>query len=372
MFLLTYVARVCADRCRIGHTIMHNIGIHRTTIAWGEENSNHTGKILYMPQITLGTIILVSVCNEEFCSRKFVSVSFFWQVLRKMGRYNPYLHIFRWRREVLERSDTSNQRSPIPDPMKREVRQRCGFGCVICGMPLYTYEHIWGYANVKRHVASELTLLCDQHQRESTNKLLSREQIIRADKDPYNLQEGVSKPYTLHYEGSDCAVDVGGNVFSFRDDGSNSEFVAFAIDEESIISFKLDNGHWLLNLNVYDRNDNLILLIADNELIYSTTPWDIQLVGHNLVIREAEGKILVDTLFEPPSQIKIQRGHFLHNGIEVEIKPDCLYVVNNHSRFSLNRGFGLNGINLGTQKDKNWGFCMNVGPRYVTNRTNSS
>ena len=74
--------------------------------------------------------------------------------------------------------------------------------------------------------------------------------------------------------------------------------------------------------------------------------------------------ILVDILFEPPSQIKIQRGHFFHNGIEVEIKPDSLYVVNNYSQFSLNHGFGLNGLNLGMHKSRTWGVWMEVEPRF--------
>jgi len=31
-------------------------------------------------------------------------------------------------------------RQNIPLPIQREVRQRCGFDCVICGMPLFKYE----------------------------------------------------------------------------------------------------------------------------------------------------------------------------------------------------------------------------------------
>jgi hypothetical protein len=244
--------------------------------------------------------------------------------------------------------------------MKREVRQRCGFGCVICGLPLYTYEHMLGWTNVRRHVAEELTLLCYQHQYERTHGLLPIEYVKRADLNPYNLHEGVSKPYTLHYSGSNCIADIGRNVSSFQDDGSNSEFVAFAIDEEPIIGFRLDNGHWLLNLSVYDRNDDLILLIVDNELIYSVSPWDIELVGRNLIIREAQRRILVDILFEPPSQIKIQRGYFFHNGIEVEIKPDYLYIVNNRSQFAYCSGFCLNFSNLGMHKPRTWGVWMEV------------
>jgi hypothetical protein len=265
-------------------------------------------------------------------------------------------------------NDTStSNRPPIPDPMKRKVRQRCGFGCVICGLPLYTYEHVLGYANVKRHVADELTLLCDQHQRERTNKLLPVEHVLRANQAPHNLRKGVSTPYTLHYDGPDCIADIGTNVISFRDRGYNTEFIALAIDEDSLISFRLDRGNWLLSLNMFDKNDDLMLLITDNELIYSTIPWDIEFVGHNLIIREAQGNILVDILFELPSRIKIQRGHFLHNGIEIKIKRDSLQILNNHNTLSGNHAYGCNGILLGnTVKPNSWTFCIGDIPHYGT------
>jgi hypothetical protein len=255
----------------------------------------------------------------------------------------------------------SSNRLPVPEPMKREVRQRCGFGCVICGFPLYTYEHILGYANVKRHVASDLTLLCDQHQRESTSRLLPREDIIRADQNPYNLRQGISKPYLLHYGGSNCIADIGKNVFVFQDTGDIIEFIALAIDEDPIVSFKLDNGHWLLNLRAFDKNDGIVARITDNELVYSTSPWDIELVGRNLVIREAERKILLDLLFEPPSQIKVQRGHFQPNGIEVDIGQNYLDVLNIRTRMAGNCGSGVYGINLGEGKGSiRWGIFIGV------------
>jgi len=270
-------------------------------------------------------------------------------------------------------STSTSNRPPIPDPMKREVRQRCGFGCVICGKPLYTYEHILGYANVQRHITDELTLLCDQHQRESTNKLLPREHIIRANKDPYNLLKGVSSPYTLHYDGPDCIVDIGTNVFSFRDEGYGTEFVALAIDDDPLISFRLDRGHWLLSLNVFDKNNDVILQITDNELIYSIVPWDIELVGHNLIIREAQREILVDLLFEPPSRIKIQRGHLLHNGIEIQIYQGYLQFMNNGMKMADCGTDGhTHGILLGNMtKPNRWGFHMPIRRRYITGHTNS-
>jgi trigger factor len=30
----------------------------------------------------------------------------------------------------------------IPEPIMREVRRRCGFDCVLCGLSLYEYERM--------------------------------------------------------------------------------------------------------------------------------------------------------------------------------------------------------------------------------------
>jgi hypothetical protein len=78
----------------------------------------------------------------------------------------------------------------IPEPIKREVRQRCGFGCIICGFPLYEHDHMKEWALVQEHVAEDLTLLCDKHHKEVTNGFLPREKVIEANENPYNLKEG--------------------------------------------------------------------------------------------------------------------------------------------------------------------------------------
>lgn len=70
---------------------------------------------------------------------------------------------------------------------------------MICGMPLYEYEHMEEWAQVQRHVADEITLLCDQHHREKTGGLLPKQVVREANNNPYNLREGVSKPYALYW-----------------------------------------------------------------------------------------------------------------------------------------------------------------------------
>lgn len=225
----------------------------------------------------------------------------------------------------------SDTRDPIPLPMQREVRQRCGFGCVICGLPLYEYEHMEGYAIVQRHVAEEITLLCDQHHKERTNGLMPLETVQAANTNPYNLREGVSKSYDLHYTGAECEVRIGSNTFTTLDGGYGTFMVPISIDAVPMIGFVLSEGHLLLNLRIFDECNNLLLRIDNNALTYHPEPWDIQLVGRNLIVREAHRKILLDIVFEVPNRVVISRGRLMYNGVEVLIRPDEI-VVNERVR----------------------------------------
>src|SRR4051812_2586433 len=108
----------------------------------------------------------------------------------------------------------SKTRPPIPPPIQREVRQRCGFGCVMCGSPLYEYHHMDG--NPGNSMPANITLLCGLHHTEATKLLLPAEQIARANVLPVNVQRGVSSPYGLHFNGEGFSCTIGGNRFSSR------------------------------------------------------------------------------------------------------------------------------------------------------------
>jgi len=217
----------------------------------------------------------------------------------------------------------------IPLPIQREVRQRCGFGCVICGMPLYEYEHMEEWAIVERHVADEITLLCDQHHREKTAGLLPKEDVRKANENPYNLREGVSKPYNLYFSGTTAEIEIGGNSFTCEDQGYGTAMIPIIVDGTPLIYLSLADNHFLLNLVIFDEFNVPVLHIKDNQLVYSTQPWDIQLVGTKLTIREAHRKILIEIDFRPPNKVVINRGRFLRNGVEILVRPTNILITNN-------------------------------------------
>lgn len=228
---------------------------------------------------------------------------------------------------VMSNEGSEQNSRNIPLPIQREVRQRCGFGCVLCGLPLYEYDHLLGWARVQKHVADDITLLCDQHHREKTSGLLSTETVMAANRNPYNSRVGVSKPYDLHYVGGECEIVIGGNSFTTKDGGYGTELIPVLIDNTPILMFALGDGHLLLNLNLYDEFNQLVIQIKNNQLYYNVSAWDIQLVGRNLIIREAERKILVDITFEVPNRVVINRSRFMMNGVEVLVRPDRVVIA---------------------------------------------
>jgi hypothetical protein len=132
-------------------------------------------------------------------------------------------------------------RPPIPDPVKRQVRTRCGFGCVFCGLPLYEYDHIYDWAKTQQHKAQEITLLCNKHHAEKTKGLLTTEQVVTANQNPINARRGISSPYGLHFAGGEATVLLGGVALRFTPPTRNEPVHRIAV---SIDDNVCDNFHW--------------------------------------------------------------------------------------------------------------------------------
>ena len=225
-------------------------------------------------------------------------------------------------------------RPQIPSAIKREVRQRCGFGCVICGKPIFEYEHMLGWSKVKRHVASEITLLCPDHHDAKTRGFLPNEKVVTANNNPRNKQVGASKPYALEFSGTSYLIRMGYHV---EVDANYKGPIAQAlvIDGDPLLWLNIQDGHYLLNLLVFDSSNRLVLFIDDNELVLNAHSWDIELVGTRLRIRESLGNILFDIVFTPPSTVTIRQGYFIRNGVEVLILPEVAVVLNSRNFFQI-------------------------------------
>jgi trigger factor len=210
----------------------------------------------------------------------------------------------------------------------REVRQRCGFGCIICGCPIYEYDHILGWANVKRHKVDEITLLCDSHHRAKTAGFLPNDLVIEANRTPYNLRQGLTTPYGLYYYGEEFRIDLGSVLIGGDQRGHPKVCEAIRIDDQPLFWITNEDNHLLLSLRIHDSQGRLVLEISDNELVLNTNSWDIEVVGTRITIREAARNVLFDIRFRPPGTVIVSRGRFLYNGVEFLVTPKWCAILN--------------------------------------------
>jgi trigger factor len=221
----------------------------------------------------------------------------------------------------------TDERPAIPAGIKRAVRQRCAFGCVICGLPLYEYDHLIPYSEVEQHHPGNIVLLCDRHHAEKTKGLLPIQAITAASRAPANAVAGESAPYSLHYSDQACEARIGSNVYVWPVLREGMMTAPLIVDDTPVVMFRMEDGHLLLTVQLFDEDTEMLVQILDNELVYSVEPWDVEFQGLELTVRAQARKIFVRMRFEPPSRVDISRGHIWRNGVEMEIWPDKFVIL---------------------------------------------
>lgn len=219
------------------------------------------------------------------------------------------------------------RRPPIPESIKREVRQKCGFGCVVCGLGYYDYHHLVPYRVTKSHNADELILLCAFHHTEFERGRLSERKLIESSKNPIALQRG----YALGvYESSDqpLTVELGNSVFK-------DVPTIIQVGAVPILGFRRPeyaDEPWLLTAFMADYSGNPMLTIRDNEWRANTNRWDIVTEGPTLTIKNNARNIGLKITQVPGEKLIFERAKIRFAGINLELKSDGLYIGDN--RFS--------------------------------------
>lgn len=213
-------------------------------------------------------------------------------------------------------------RTAIPNQIKREVRQRCYFGCVHCGNPLIDYHHIIPWSEVRKHEAKNITLLCSQCHRKVTQGHYATEQVIEWDKEPHNKNEVYSPAEMLGYrlfkpeDIKKIHVEISNAKFNVQlidTQLQNYIMIPIMIDGEPIVAFTVLDGRLSLYLKLYDENNRVAVKIVNNEVITRLDFWDITFIGKTLKINRKSHDIFIEIDFNTPYSIHIRKGYLMHN-----------------------------------------------------------
>jgi HNH endonuclease len=227
-----------------------------------------------------------------------------------------------------------SDRPLIPDAIKREVRQRCGFGCIFCGLPIYEYEHVSPWSEVREHRPDNLVLLCPNHHAEFTRGQRSKSEIEGAARNPHNLATGAVH-HVFHVNRLPYEVLLATNVFE-------GVLNVLVIDNEPIIRVEKllpGSGEFGLTASIYDRDHRQVLRIFQNEWVASSSEWDIEQQGPRLTIRSEKSNILLQIRAEPPSRIAFEKGSLFYKGFEVSFAEGAVFLHGKNAVTLSNVGF---------------------------------
>jgi len=244
---------------------------------------------------------------------------------------------------------SNDSRTEIPEQIKREVRQRCGFGCVICGLPIYEYHHIIDWAIVHTHEADNLTLLCDFHHKLATNQLMTRHQIETANAVPHNVTSGVSTPFGVEFRGDTVTFLLGGGWAKYTGLTPGHVMNIVKIDDHAMLSMRVsDEGHALISAELFNDENETLLLVADNEILYSSKTWDVTFERNRLTIREEKGSLDLVIAFELEDGIvSLERANLRYNGLQLVVQPEYCFTPNGSNIMSGCTAMNKDAIHLG-------------------------
>ena len=222
----------------------------------------------------------------------------------------------------------SVSREAIPQETKKIVRQRCGYGCVICGAPLYHYDHMIEYSKVNNHNSDNITLLCGDHHDKKTRGILPIETIIDANSKPFAIYDPLSLKEKLYFKSNSLTIKIASNELYVRT--RDGDFISpFIIYNRTPFYFDIENGQLLLSGEFKDENDQPLLLIDKNEIQFRTQEFDIERVGSKIIIRKGKGNIILCINTNPASSIiDIETAIFMVNDISVKLVKKKLKIVN--------------------------------------------
>jgi hypothetical protein len=175
----------------------------------------------------------------------------------------------------------------IPTDIKRTVRKRDGFGCVVCGSGLIEYEHIDPeFKDATVHEVKGITLLCPQCHAKKTRGFLSSETIKAAMKNPKCQEVGFSKEILDVGNGYPTLIFAGNTFKEINVPIMIAGYPVIVIDPP-----ESEGAPFRLSAFFNDSLGKNALNIIENEWQAMADNWDVTVEGGRITIRDSDNEI---------------------------------------------------------------------------------
>ena len=200
----------------------------------------------------------------------------------------------------------------IPAEVMREVRRRCGFGCIICGSAIVQYHHFSPeFSDSKVHSSEGITLLCGSCHDKATRGLLGNDEVKRFVSDPFCMKEGFTHDF-LFASRDNVHFQIGNATFR--------RHAVIVYDSEVLIGFEPPQQPaepLRLFARIEDTVGAELIEIIDNEWRVGTHHFDVETVGNALVVRRKLGDITLRMRLKLGGEIVIERLQMGYKGYQI-------------------------------------------------------
>jgi hypothetical protein len=203
----------------------------------------------------------------------------------------------------------------IPEEVKREVRQRCGFGCVMCGNAIVEYEHFDPpFEHAREHNPNGIALLCPGCHGLISKGFGSKNKVREASNNPRCLIKGhTAQEMTMMMDNDYPVIVVGTTRWE-------KTTLIFEVLGEPLLEIEPPEKHntpYLISGVFYDSEGNELFRIIKNEWIGLTSNWDITIIGTELTIRRKLRDIALQLKYTAPSDITITKIDMYYKGARI-------------------------------------------------------
>jgi hypothetical protein len=148
--------------------------------------------------------------------------------------------------------------------VRRELRQEVGFGCPVdgCGSPYLTWHHFDPPWREREHEDVEgIIALCPQHHNEADVGAFSPDQLRALKADPFMKRTDGRIAGHFNWKRQQVILQAGGGLYIRCP-------VFLLVQERRVVWFSLDeNENLALNLDLCDKDGNLVFSMRDNDWI---------------------------------------------------------------------------------------------------------
>lgn len=212
----------------------------------------------------------------------------------------------------------------ISSDLKRKIRKKCGYGCVICGHAWYDYEHFNpDYKDAKEHKEEGITLLCMQCNQKRNRGVLSVDTVSKANSNPKCLSDGhASERFDLL--SNKLEIIFSGSSFT---DCEN----VIMIGDISLFSInKKNDGTFTISGRFFNSDAKESFVIKDNNWDVNIENWDVECKGNKIIVREGPGNISLRLRLEPPSRIVVEKINMKYRDVILKGDESELKISKNN------------------------------------------